>query len=116
MRRTTIIASISCAILLIASSCGQRSDGSSSTVAKVEERVVSGPTVAELERKGFAQVDEKSTSGSCGPNCIADGFSAIYMGREAEGVEFPQFPRREYKCPVSAGEMAGWKCRKLPAS
>ncbi|WP_447760984.1 hypothetical protein [Sphingopyxis panaciterrae] len=107
---------MSWAILLIASACGQRYDGSGSTAAKVEQRVVSRPTVAELERQGFAQVDEESTSGSCGPNCIADGVSAIYLGREAEGDEFPQFPRREYKCPVSAGEMAGWKCRKLAAS
>jgi hypothetical protein len=69
------------------------------------------PTVAALRRRGFDRVDDEPAAGpDCGPDCIMEGFSAIYMGpRVARGPA-----DRRFICPVAAGDEDSWRCRPVP--
>ena len=68
------------------------------------------PTIAQLERRGLVRVDdEPANAPSCGPDCVMDAFSAVYMGRDTE--HFP--PDRQFICPVADGEMESWRCRAV---
>ncbi|HEY5710825.1 MAG TPA: hypothetical protein VIT38_02925 [Allosphingosinicella sp.] len=66
------------------------------------------PTVADLRRRGLDRVDDEPMGWSCGPDCIADGFIAIYMGRETR-----RGPERLFICPVGEGDMETWRCRDV---
>jgi hypothetical protein len=83
----------------------------------------SAPTVADLRRRGLHQIDDEPMGWSCGDNCYADGFTAIYMGREsARNVAAHRqqalmggapVQDRQFICPVARGDMDAWKCQPV---
>jgi hypothetical protein len=73
----------------------------------------SAPTVADLQRRGLTQVGYEPAGGpDCGPNCVVDAMSAIYMGKETRRLP----PARQFVCPVSSGDTETWKCRPWGAT
>jgi hypothetical protein len=83
----------------------------------------SAPTVADLRRRGFHQIDDEPMGWSCGDNCSADGFIAIYMGtgsarnvaahRQQALMGAAPVQDRQFICPVARGDMDAWKCRPV---
>ncbi|HYI39372.1 MAG TPA: hypothetical protein VE053_03535 [Allosphingosinicella sp.] len=68
----------------------------------------SAPTVAKLQSRGFVRVDdEPADAPDCGPACVIDAFSAIYMGKDPSRNP----PDRQFMCPVASGEMETWRCQ-----
>ena len=70
-----------------------------------------GPTVSELLGRDYVVVGMREVGYACGPDCTGDGFSALYLGKDA-GPDKPSLA--EYACPGTGQHSDTWKCRTLP--
>lgn len=68
-------------------------------------------TVGALRAEGYVIIDYRERAGDCGIGCYADGFDAVYLGRE--GGPDAKETLAEYACPELGENADDWKCRAL---
>lgn len=99
--------------LIAASACSQRQEqprhDRDPNLASVTDD--NAPTVKELIKQNYVVVDGLEVSQVCGKDCIAHGFSDIYLGKE--GVSADERSLAEYACPGTDAPRDDWKCRAL---
>ena len=97
-------------VALALGACG--SEANHSTAPIKSDKIVSlAGTVGQLEKQGYVQVSEQGASANCGPNCIVEGDSAIYLGRVKSGD--PLATTTNFVCDATNRPRTEWPCRVI---